>query len=393
MLPALFFISFVAIGWQLGLMRCLLIARYHHFSFLVISCALLGFGAGGAVLTLAGTWFVRNSSEVYRWGILLLAASLPVCFWFGELLPLQVYFPPVDYLGTLGWWIVFWLVHTVPFLIAGMLVGLALMVTSDRAHRAYAANLTGSAAGAIGGIWLLDWFPPNGMILPLGLSLVLSGVLLRGGSSRLSRRGYDACLAVLGLLFLGLQGFPAEKIFPLNIDQYKTLAYVQRLEAQHGAERTAMYSSPRGRVELYSGPHFHALMSLSASEAPPPMDIVVRDGFHAGSIPVISLAEQARFLEKTLAALPYKLIRPESILILGESGAMYLWLARLSSAKSIVFVQPDRNIVRILEDHPSRPLADPRVRVVMAEPRAFLDRTSEQFDIMHLAVLEGFAAG
>jgi hypothetical protein len=72
---------------------------------------------------------------------------------------------------------------------------------------------------------------------------------------------------------------------------------------------------------------------------------------------------------------------------------MYLWLARLSSAQSIVFVQPDRNIVRVLQDHPSRVLADPRIRVIVAEPRAFLDRTTESFDIIHLAALEGFAAG
>jgi hypothetical protein len=46
LLSAVFFISFAAIGWQPGLMRALLISRYHHFSFPVISCALLGFVAG-----------------------------------------------------------------------------------------------------------------------------------------------------------------------------------------------------------------------------------------------------------------------------------------------------------------------------------------------------------
>lgn len=393
MLPALFFISFVTIGWQLGLMRCLLMARYHHFSFLVISCALLGFGAGGTVLSLGRTWFVRNYYEAYRWGILLFAVSLPVCFWLGEALPLQVYFPPVNFLPTLGWWVLFWLIHTVPFLLAGMLVGLALMIASGRAHRAYAANLTGSAAGAIGGIWLLDLVPPNGIVLWLGLFLVLSAAFLVDASNRRSRWAYGSCVALLGLLFVGAQGFHADKLFPLNIDQYKTLAYIDRLMAQGDAKRIAVYNSARGSVELFSGPHFHALMSLSGAEPPPPMDIVIRDGFHAGSIPVISQDEQARFLRGTLTALPYKLIQPESVLVLGESGSTYLWLARLSPAKSIVFVQPDRNIIRILEDHPSRPLTDPRIKVIVAEPRAFLDRTSEAFDIIHLAALEGFAAG
>ena len=50
LLPTVFVVSAAVIGWQLALMRCLLISRYHHFSFLVISCALLGFGGGGVLL-------------------------------------------------------------------------------------------------------------------------------------------------------------------------------------------------------------------------------------------------------------------------------------------------------------------------------------------------------
>jgi len=393
MVPALFVVSFVAIAWQLSLMRCLLIARYHHFSFLVISCALLGFGVGGTLLSLGRAWFVHNAFAAYRWGLLLFAVSLPVCFSLGEALPLQVYFPPVHFLPTLAWWVLFWLIHTVPFLLGGMLVGLALMTARDRPHGTYAVNLMGSAAGALGGIWLLDLVPANGMALPLALLLVLSaGFLIDRGQTR-AGEVYRVAVILLGLLFFGAQGLSTERLFSLNIDQYKPLAYVKRLEAQGDARRIAVYHGARGRIEVFSGPSFHALMSLSATTPPPPMDIVMRDGFHAGSIPLISRTDGARFLQGTLTALPYRLIQPDSVLILGEAGSMYLWLARLSPAKSIVFVQPDANIVRVLENHPSRVCADPRIRLIVAEPRAFLDRTSETFDIIHLAALEGFAAG
>ena len=142
--PAVFFISFAAIGWQLGLMRCLLIARYHHFSFLVISCALLGFGAGGAVLSLGSSWFEKHQERVFRWGTVGFALSLPICFRLGEDLPLNVYFPPALLIPTLGWWVAFWIIHCIPFLLAGLLIGLALMSAGKEAHRIYAVNLVGS---------------------------------------------------------------------------------------------------------------------------------------------------------------------------------------------------------------------------------------------------------
>lgn len=418
-------------------MRCLLIARYHHFSFLVISCALLGFGAGGTILSLGRSWFTEHRESVFRWGILSFALSLPVCFRLGELLPLSVYFPPVEVLPTLKWWFLFWLIHVIPFLLAGILIGLALMTAGLETHKVYASNLTGSAAGALGGIWLLEHFPANGVVVPLAACALVSGVFLlrRSGlvhNSAKSKEGvyngnnrhtpsavqgspqptsvkrtaqagcasrgrvqwtYGLSLLIAGVLLGSSQLVPADRIFPLNVDQYKSLAFIQRLVEQGSAEKKASFSGLRGRIDLFASPSFHTLMSLNSSEAPPPMDVLLQDGFQVGSIPSISSADQARFLQSTLSALPYKLVRPESVLILGDAGGIYIWLARLSPAQSIVTVQPDKNIVRVLQDHPSRVLDDPRVTVVVADPRAFLDQTTTTFDIIHLAALEGFAPG
>lgn len=391
--PAVFFISFAAIGWQLGLMRCLLIAKYYHFSFLVISCALLGFGAGGTVLSLGRSWFEKQQEQVFRWGTVGFALSLPICFRLGEELPLNVYFPPVLLVPTLGWWVAFWLIHCIPFLLAGMLIGLALMAAGKESHRIYAINLAGSAAGALGGILLLAHVPANGLVVPLGLLVLMSGVFLIPRDRRGPQWIYGGCVAGLGVPLGASYLLGPDRVFPLNIDQYKALAYVERLARQGSAERKLTLYGPRGRVDLFASPSFHALLSLNATEAPPPMDALLLDGFQAGTMLDITTPEQARFLEGALSALPYKLVKPERVLILGEAGSIYLWLARSSSATSIVLVQPDENIRRVLEEHPSRVLADPRVTVVAAEPRAFLDKTTIKFDVIHLAAMEGFSPG
>jgi hypothetical protein len=390
---AVFFISFAAIGWQLGLMQCLLIARYHHFSFLVISCALLGFGAGGTILSLGGSWFKSRQEPVFRWGTMGFGLSLPICFRLGEALPLNVYFPPDLLTPTLGWWVVFWLIHCIPFLLAGMLIGLALMVAGKSAHKVYAVNLAGSATGALGGILLLAQVPANDVAVCLGLLVLVSGLILiptaKSGSKWIYAAGIGGMSLLLGAVYLA----GPDRLFPLNIDQYKALAYIQRLVRQGSAERKLTLYGPRGRVDLFSSHSFHALLSLNSVEAPPPMDVILLDGFQVGTVLDIKTPDQARFLEGTLSALPYKLVRPERVLILGEAGSIYLWLARLSSAASIVLVQPNVNVRRVLETHPSNVMADPRITVVAAEPRAFLDRTKLKFDVIHLAAMEGFSPG
>jgi hypothetical protein len=48
------------IAFQLTLMQLLSIMQWSHFAYMVISVALLGFGASGTMLALTGKWFIRN---------------------------------------------------------------------------------------------------------------------------------------------------------------------------------------------------------------------------------------------------------------------------------------------------------------------------------------------
>jgi len=393
MMPAVFAVSFAAIGWQLALMRCLLVARYHHFSFLVISCALLGFGAGGTLLAVIGSRLETRLDAVFRWGLLVFALSMPVCFRLGELIPLDVSFAPVNLAVNLGWWFLFWIIHLIPFLLAGTLVGLALMVGRGEGHRLYAASLVGSAAGAWVTVFLMGWVPENLLAVPIALSVLFAGLVMAPAEGWRAAWTYAAAIAVAGGGLAATLVIGSERAYPLNIDQYKTSAHARRLVDQGGAELVRTLFGPRGRIDLYAGPSFHTLLSLGSAANAPNMDMVLRDGFQVGALPLIDSPEQARFLNSTLAALPYKLLQPERVLILGDSGGTSVWLARMSAARSIVFVHPDANAVTLLREHRSKVLDDPRISVVIADPRAFLDSTTQTFQLIHLAALEGFAAG
>ena len=59
-LIVVFFVSLTVISLQIFFMRSLAITKYHHFSYLIIGIALLGFGSSGTFLAFWGEYFKKN---------------------------------------------------------------------------------------------------------------------------------------------------------------------------------------------------------------------------------------------------------------------------------------------------------------------------------------------
>lgn len=392
-LPPIVIVSAGVLGWQLALMRYLLITRYYHFSFLIISCALLGYGIGGAILSRFRQWFDNHGEVFFRWACLAFGVSMPLCFRLAESLPLSVFFPPDDLFLSIFWWTIYWVIQSCPFVLAGALTGWALSGNVRPINFVYACSLIGASLGVVGAMFFLSRYPPHGLIIPLGL------VVIAGCLGLLPRQPFRARF-VYGL-FLGLSSVimgiglfvDVDKVFPLRVDQYKNLAHIQRLTAQNSAQQIQIFNGLRGRVELYTSPHFHALLSLASAKTISPMDVILKDGIQIGTIPVVNNDNQAAFLDDALFTLPYSLSNPQQILILGEAGAVHLWAARLYRPSRIVLVQPDEHVIKILQSHPGRPLDAPNIRVHIGDTRAFLDKTKEKFDVIQLAELDGFVPG
>ena len=318
---------------------------------------------------------------------------MPLGFRLAESLPLSVFFPPDELPLTIFWWILYWLIQSCPFVIAGALTGWAVSGNVKPINIVYASSLIGAALGVVGALLFLSHYPPNGLVIPVALVVLVACVGLIPDSAATERFGYALCLG-LSFVILGVGLFiDVDKMFPLTIDQYKNLAHVQTLTLQNSARRIKVLHGLRGRVELYSSPHFHALLSLASPKNISPMDVVLKDGIQIGTIPVLNKPNEAEFLGDTLFALPYCLGNPQRILILGEAGAIHLLSARTRNPKLIQLVQPDENVIKILKSHPTQPLDHPNIRIHIGDTRVFLDETREQFDLIQLAELDGFIPG
>ena len=258
---AVFVLSAAIIGLELALMRCLSVASWHHFAYLVLSTALLGFGASGTVLCFVGRFLDRRFES---WSVALtlaFALSVPLCFRAAQALPLDPQY--LLYSGRqICFLILYHLLLFVPFLLGATVIGLALMHFGGRVHGIYGANLLGSGTGGALMLCLMSVLPETALLgVDSALILVAAAAWTLGAqtdvgrpSARRSapgRRIAVVCTAVVVALLTAV--WPPT----VRIDPYKSLAVVRRYEAQSDAERLLTKHGPRGRLDVYASPLFH----------------------------------------------------------------------------------------------------------------------------------------
>ncbi|MFH1746605.1 MAG: hypothetical protein ABIG44_06105 [Planctomycetota bacterium] len=385
-------ISTALISYEIVLMRRLLLERWHHFGYLVISAALLGFGASGTLLALLERVVRRQPRQLLWWSAAGLAAALIVLPRVAGLLPVTARFIPDDLWRQVGWWSLYWAAVAIPFLLGALHLGGALLTAGSRVGRVYAVSLFGSAIGALAGALLVARFPIEFGLWPSLVLALLATALLAAGH-RVHFRATAAIVLIAGAVLLEIW----QPLVPVY-DEYKYAAFVQRLVRQGSARRIADAADPHGYVEIYESALFHDLPFLSLSERPPAMYNILINGDAAGSVFRIADVSQARAMDRTLMAFPYAITRSRPrVLLIGEVGGTNVWLARRQHAEHTIVIQPNTALMSLLRG----PLAesvghvlDQRdVTVINQDSRAFLTRTMVPFDLIQIVSLEGLGVG
>ncbi|MFQ6048900.1 MAG: hypothetical protein ACE5K7_06010, partial [Phycisphaerae bacterium] len=385
--PAVVVLSAAIIAQELVLMRCLQIITWYHFCYFVVSTALLGFGASGTALSLLQRRLAGRMDGAMWLCALLLGTSLPVCFELAQAVPVDS--QQVAYrLSQAAMLVAIHLLLLVPFFFGGAAVGLALMAAGPRTPAVYAANLLGSGAGAAGAIGLMFAFRAEQVLWIVAGAAALGAILLSGASKlRLS-------VALIAPAAVAWLAWPIE----LRLDPYKPLAQMQRLTDQGDARRLASFDSPRGRIDLFDFPGGHPTLFASPLAPPPPRQLTVLiDGSVQAPLFLIDSPEQAAILDYTPMVAAYRLARPKRVLLLGEVGGTNVWLARRARARQITIVNPNPQILELLR-RPIGPqhravLAGGDCRAIAAEPRAFIERTQQRYDLIQICSLEAMTAG
>jgi hypothetical protein len=383
-------ISAAVLAYQVLLMRLLSIVSWHHFAYMIISIALLGFGASGTVLALAQGRLLPRFRAVFAAAAALYAVTSVASFALVARLPfnpLAIVWDP----RQLGWLAAAYALLVLPFFFGGGAIGLAFARAPVAIGRLYAFDLAGAGVGALGVVGLLfvvEHATALRLVAALGL---LAAALVLAPARRAVALAAAAALVAAWLP----PGWTA--IHP-HISEFKGLAMALRVP---GARIVAERSSPLGLVTVVESPTIpfrHAPgLSLNNLVEPPPQLGVFADAESLSAITRFAGDRAAlAYLDFTTAALPYHLLERPKVLILGAGGGEQVLLALYHHAPEIDAVELNPQVIGLVANEHAGFAGGlygrPEVAVHAGEARSFVERSGERYDLIQIPLLYSFGA-
>jgi hypothetical protein len=412
--------SAAALIFEIALTRIFAVTQFYHFAFMTVSLALLGYGASGSLLTAfpriagggphrwAGFAALQSISTL---GAYVLTNALPFDSFSIAWDTRQVVYLSVTYLALV-----------VPFFFSGIVISailaqmslqthpertlseasaepkweskdalamthasppstaqrkdaapLRMLTMAIASHHTYAANLLGSGAGCLLALGGLAWLRGTGVIA-LAAIVAMIGALLFEVSAPHRSMSFRA-IALAGIIVLTIVPLP-----DLQLSPYKDLSGALRYP---GSQIISTKWNASSRVDHVQSAGIRSLAGLSFTfrGSPPKQDGLTFDGDDLSPIPLVE-PQSAPFVPYLFTSLPFTLRPDADALILEPRGGFDVFIALANNARSITAVEPNELAIeaaRHLYD-------DPRVHVLLDEPRAFVERSAGQFDVIDLAL-------
>ena len=379
---AIALLSAAGIAYQIGLMRIFSIAQFHHCAYMILSIAMLGFGASGTALSILRPRIAGREPAVFRACALLSAFA----FAGGYALSQRIPFETLELLGQRGqfWWLLaLYALLAVPFFLVASCITLGFMLHPGRIGLVYFFNMAGSGLGALCVMGLLYALPPSAFpALVAGVAVLawLSLAPWRAG------RAWPVCLALAGLA-----AFAAWHT-PVRLSQYKGLSYALQLP---DAAVIARAKSPLSEIAAVTSEFLRETPGQLSNypmselgELPPQIGLF----FDAGPVSPVHQFDgdfgPFAFLDYVTGALPYRLVERPRCLVIGPGGGGEVLGALAQGAAHVTAVETDPGAVELLRG----PLRDfsgawterADVTLAVAEGRGFVEGTGEQYDLILL---------
>jgi hypothetical protein len=389
----LFLLSAATLTFEITLTRLYSVAQFYHFAFMIVSIALLGFGASGTALAIFPT--LGRKDPRASLGKLAFATSLSLlgAYLLTNLLPFDSFSIAWDR-RQVAILVLHYIALAAPFFFSGMAVGLLLEVFPRSAGQTYAFNLFGSALGCGIALAAPSFLGGEGTVmLSSGLAALGSLVCLSRRSASASRslasQAVPAILSVLllvttaldlGLRLSGYSGLPG---LDLRLSPYKGLSYALQ---QPGAQVTFRRWNAFSRIDVVRSASIHSIPGLSYRYLQPlPLtDGLLVDGDDLS--PILPEGTGTGFMDYLPSAVVYQLRPAASALVLEPRGGLDISVALGLGARQVTAVEANPLIVKSV----GAPYQNPLVQIILESDRSYLRRTDSRFDVIVFSLTSSY---
>ncbi len=372
-------LSVAIIAFELVLIHLLSVMQWYHFAYMVISVALLGFGASGTVIALARRWLLERFDTLLPLLMIVTGAAMAgvVPLSQSSVARFDSYLLFVD-LSQAGALLLTYLLFFIPFFLGALAIGLVFVRHVAQVGRYYFANLLGSGLGCLAALALL-W-----IVAPERLPALTSLVAIAASLLILPRRHRKplgmAALMATALSVISLLHPPAPTHSP-----YKSLSQTLTLPE---ADVVLTRSSPYGLVQVVSAPALRPApgLSLHYAHGVPARQVLFNNGHWLGPLPAWVRGDTTHLLDYTTNALPY-IMRPRaSVLVLNAGAGDDIAQAVTQDVPRIVAIEPHGTLLALLRDTLASVTDSlffhPAVSAHHFEPRTFLAADTTTYDLI-----------
>ncbi|MCA1440433.1 SAM-dependent methyltransferase [Ensifer sp. IC4062] len=388
-------ISAAILAHEVLLMRLFSIIQWHQFAYMIISIALLGFGASGTFVALARRPLLKRYPAAFAASAALFGIAAVASFAGAERLPfnaLEIVWNPAQ----LGWLAANYALLSLPFFFGATCIGLAFSRHPDAIGRVYAFDLIGAGIGALGVVGLLFLvFPSTALRFVAALGFAAAALAATGMARH---RWFAAGSLGLAATVIAVWLPPSFTATGPHMSEYKGLRMALEVPDARVVEER---SSPLGLLTVVESPtvpfRYAPGLSLANVQEPPAQLAVFSDG---DSITAMTAyggdPATVAYLDRTTAALPYRLLARPRVLVLGAGGGEQVLLALRAGAEIVDAVEVNPQMIELTRNRFANFVGGifsrPNVDLRLAEARAFAATTGERYDLIQMPLLDSFSA-
>jgi hypothetical protein len=383
-------LSASALAYEILLMKLFSIIQWHHFAYMVISLALLGYGASGTFLSLARERLLRRFAHAYVANIALFGITALGSFIIVQHLPFNPLELFLDYKQMLRLFTLY-LLLALPFFFAANAIGLAFIRYKGAISGLYGADLLGAGAGSLGILVLLYLFFPESVLKIIAAAALLGAAV---GWKEVGLKTNAGFFLLLGGALIAAS-LPREAV-ALKMSEYKDLSQALRITGAHVVEER---SSPLGLLSIVASPEvpfrYAPGLSIASSVEPPEQLGLFTNG---DGMSAITRYEPKRlgYLDFQASALPYHLENVKRVLVIGAGGGSEVLQALWHGAEKIDAVEINPQTLELVSRRYAAFSGNiynrENVRLHTAEARGFIASSNAQYDLIQMAMVDSFGA-
>lgn len=374
-------ISAAIIAFQLILMQILSYVQWYHFAYMIISIALLGFGAAGTFLTIFQQKLEKNYYTLFPFLLIVTAILIPVVVGIANSEAVRfdslLIFQDSRHIGKL---ILTYFIFFLPFLTGALAIGMSFSKFADQIGKIYFSNLIGSGIGGIIAIFFMQWIIPEQQSFAVAILAFLGGIV----SLPKNKKSLIRIIVPLSTLILIILFFYPPRLTP---SEYKDISKTMLLP---DAKVEYQKSTPHGFVEIVSSPilRYAPGVSLAYRDSFPIRKVVFNNGNWMGCLlPQPLEANETNILDYTPQALPYHIDNIKNALIINAGTGENVLLALSHQVARITTNETNPEIFNILRQSFE---GFYQVQPYQTMPRTLLTPDTNKYDLIELPIVGSF---